>query len=406
MTSDRFFETRKGAGGAVALQCPVCGASAAGVFWRMNDLPVRCNVLCDSREEALATPRGDIELAVCRRCAYIWNAAFEPGRMTYDQAYENSLHFSPRFQDYAEGLADRLIERHSLRNKDVIEIACGQGDFLRLICERGDNRGVGFDPSYVPDATTAEAAPAVAIIADYYDSRFSDRRADLICCRHALEHIPDPVGFLGTVRAAIGERDTVAFFEVPNVEYTLRDLGIWDIIYEHCSYFCRPALVRCFAQAGFAVEAATKEYEGQFLTIEGRVKRGGDAGLGADAEELRDVLQSVDTFDERFGQKLATWKQQLEGGGGTSERVVVWGSGSKGVTFLNVMNGAAAIEFVVDINPRKEGRFVVGTGQRIVRPEFLREYRPDRVLVMNPIYELEIRGTLASMGLDAVVQTA
>jgi len=393
-------------GDAVTVPCPVCDHSSARVFWRMDGLPLRCNVLCDSREEALGTPRGDIALAACRRCAYIWNAAFEPERMAYDQAYENSLHFSPRFQAYADGLADRLIDRHNLRNKDVIEIACGQGDFLRLLCERGDNRGLGFDPSYLPGATAAEDTPAVSIIADYYDSRFSERRADLICCRHALEHIPDPVGFLKTVGDAIGERDTATFFEVPNVEYTLRDLGIWDIIYEHCSYFCRPALVRCFAQAGFAVEAAMEEYEGQFLTVEARANRGGRDGLMADAAEVQDVLQAADTFDDRFHRKLESWKAQLVEDSGSTKRVVVWGSGSKGVTFLNVMNGVAAIEYVIDINPRKEGRYVVGTGQRIVPPEFLRDYRPDKVLVMNPLYEDEIRGMLASMGLAAVVQVA
>ena len=80
--------------------------------------------------------------------------------MEYTQSYENSLHFSPGFQKFAADLADRLITRYNLRGKDVIDIGCGKGDFLKLICARGGNRGVGFDPSYVPDP--ADSAPRIA----------------------------------------------------------------------------------------------------------------------------------------------------------------------------------------------------------------------------------------------------
>jgi C-methyltransferase C-terminal domain len=53
----------------------------------------------------------------------------------------------------------------------------------------------------------------------------------------------------------------------------------------------------------------------------------------------------------------------------------------------------------VDINPHKHGRFMPGTGQEIVAPEFLVGYGPTDVLVMNPIYTEEIRQNLARLGL-------
>jgi hypothetical protein len=66
-----------------------------------------------------------------------------------------------------------------------------------------------------------------------------------------------------------------------------------------------------------------------------------------------------------------------------------------------MLNVQDAITYVVDINPRKHGHFVTGTGQQIVPPEFLQEYQPDVVIVMNPIYKDEIKKTLGQFGLSA-----
>ena len=70
------------------------------------------------------------------------------------------------------------------------------------------------------------------------------------------------------------------------------------------------------------------------------------------------------------------------------------------MTFLNLADRDRTIEFVVDINHRKHDQFVVGTGQRVVPPRFLEDYRPDHVILMNPIYAGEIGRDLSSMGLS------
>jgi hypothetical protein len=71
------------------------------------------------------------------------------------------------------------------------------------------------------------------------------------------------------------------------------------------------------------------------------------------------------------------------------------------VAFLTTLRIQDEIEYAVDINPYKHGTYMAGTGQQIVAPEFLREYRPDVVIVMNPIYCNEIRRDLNRMGVTA-----
>ena len=324
--------------------------------------------------------------------------------MSYDQAYENSLHFSPRFREYAQTLATNLINRYNLYDKDVIEIGCGDGDFLNLLCEQGPNRGVGFDPSFVPERNGHHLHENVKVVRDFYSEKYSAHRADFISCRHVLEHIQFPRDFLANVSKASGNHQgTVIFFEVPNVAYTLKDLGIWDLIYEHRSYFSKKSLVHIFESCGYTVHHCAETFDEQFLGIEAS-----PAGKSASAPKyssngFKSLSGNADAFAEEYRNKVHTWQSAIKKAAQEKQRVVIWGAGSKGVTFMNALGISKEIEYVVDINHRKHDHFVAGTGQTIVPPSFLSEYQPDLVIVMNAIYLDEIKNTIREMNLSAKV---
>lgn len=386
--------------------CPVCGSRRLVAFFDLPNVPVHANLLWPARESARAAPRGDIRLAFCLECAHIFNTAFDPARMVYTEQYENSLHFSPRFQDYARALAERLVERYDLHGADIVEIGSGQGDFLTLLCELGGNRGVGFDPSYA-GSTGKQTASPVRIVKDYYSERYAGIPADLIVSRHTLEHLEKPRELAEMLRRAIVARPTVVFFEVPNALFTLRGLSIWDLIFEHVSYFTPASLRRLFAAAGFEILDVSETYGGQFLTIEARpAANGRPAAVERPAAEIDSLRADVRDFVDRYQAKMAVWSGQMEDVRRAGRRAVVWGAGSKGVTFLNILPAADAIEYVVDINPRKHGMYVAGAGQRIVPPEALRDICPDVIVLMNPIYREEVEAAVRGLGLKAEIVQA
>jgi SAM-dependent methyltransferase len=338
-----------------------------------------------------------MRLVFCRDCGHVYNDAFDASLLEYDPEYENSLHFSARFQRYAEGLADDLARRYDLGARTVVEIGCGNGDFLRDLCRRAGARGRGFDPSY---PGPLETAPDVdvrvrreAFGADLED--LAEIAPDLIVCRHVLEHVDEPLPFLRAVRSAIGDRDVRVFFEVPNVLYTLRDGGIWDLIYEHCGYFSPWSLEAAFARAGFGALEVSEAFEGQFLTIHARPAPSADDRI----RPADDLEAHVDAFSALYRDKIERYRAELDGAAREEHRIAVWGAGSKGATFLNVLR-AEGVDAIVDVNPRKQGLFVTGTGHPIVAPEHLCATPPDLVVVMNPIYADEIRSTLRELGLS------
>jgi SAM-dependent methyltransferase len=386
--------------------CHSCGAREMKIFYEVEGVPVHSVVLVPSRESAIEFPRGDIRLGYCGACGFIENVSFDPGLLDYTQDYEETQGFSPTFNRFARSLAERLIDRYDLRGKEVLEIGCGKGEFLVLLCELGNNQGVGIDPAYVPERTTSEVAKHITFIQDFYSEAYHHITADFVCCRHTLEHIQPTRDFLWMVRHAVkGRGDAVVFFEVPDVSRVLRELAFWDIYYEHCSYFSMGSLARLFRSCGFEVLHLAKDFDDQYLVID--AKLGGRAvGQPLPGEDdLGELTRQVEYFAMNYKSKLEQWRSEVGDVVDQGRRCVLWSASSKGVAFLTTLGIDEEIEFAVDMNPFKHGKYMPGTGQEIVPPEFLKEYRPDMVLLMNPIYRLEVQGMLDQMHVAADVWT-
>lgn len=380
--------------------CPGCGAGRMYVFYEIFGVPAHSVLLFESRREAVEFPRGDIRLAWCAECGFIANLAYDPARKAYSGRCEETQGFSGTFNSFARTLAADIIERHGLRGKDIIEIGCGKGEFLRLLCEMGGNRGVGFDPAFVPERDTAQT-PGVSFITDFYSEKYSHYRGDLIVCKMTLEHIHDAGRFLGAVRRSIGAGDTALFIQVPDVTRILNGLAFWDIYYEHCSYFSPSSLRKVLATSGFSVTGIRTDYGGQYIIAEA-VPAAPGAPLQAEAESIH---APVTYFAENNSQLISLWKKKLAEMRSSGYRVALWGSGSKGVAFLTTLVVKDEIEYVVDINPYRQGTYMAGTGHEIVSPSFLKAYRPDAVIIMNPVYREEIERELAGLGVDAEIMT-
>ncbi len=375
--------------------CPNCGGAGLSVFYELSGVPVHSVLLLSSREEAVGFPKGDIALAHCAACDFIGNLAFDPALEQYGAGYEGTQAYSSTFNAFHRTLAERLVEKHDLRGKTVIEIGCGQGEFLNLLSTAGGNTGIGFDPAYDPGRAGAAPAEGTTIIGDFYSEKYADRKGDFVCCKMTLEHIPDTAEFLRMVRRAVGDRpESTVFFMVPDVTRILDEIAFWDIYYEHCSYFSPASRTHLFRHAGFDVIESHSEYDGQYLMIEARPGRNvcaASAGAGSG--------DAVRRFAKVGSSRIADWRRVLSDMHRAGRTVALWGGGSKAVAFLTTLGLGDEIRWVVDINPHKHGTFLPSSGHCVVGPEALRTQPPHMVVVMNPVYMNEIGVQLGEMGL-------
>jgi len=374
-------------------------------FYEVRNIPVHSVLLMPTRERALNYPRRDLKLGFCPKCGFISNVLFDPSVHEYSTSCEESQGFSPTFNTFSRALAQRWFDQYELAGKSVLEIGCGKGEFLAHLVECGMDKGIGIDPAFIPERLDTTIAGRLEFIQDFYSEDYTHLEADVICCRHTLEHISPTAEFMQMIRNTIGNRDDILLlFELPDAYRVLKEPAFWDIYYEHCSYFTTGSLARLFRMTGFDVRELELEYDDQYITIAGKALPAGVEGIQVEGEDdLELVTSEVAAFSAKFAKQKEDWLSTINGLKGEGKKTVVWGGGSKAVSFLTTLGLEEQIDYVVDINPHKHGKFVPGAGHAVKDPATLQEFQPDSVILMNPVYEEEVRGMLTGMNLNPTI---
>ena len=386
--------------------CQNCSAGDLTVLYEARGVPTHSCALVSDVEMARLYPRGDIKLAFCGKCGFIGNICFDSKLMDYSPQYEDTQHYSGHFNEFARQLALKWVRDYDIYNKTILEIGCGKGDFLHLICTLGNNNGIGIDPAWDAGRQPDNGTHHIEFIRDKYSSQYSHLQMDVICCRHTLEHIQSTGEFIQELRQSIGERnDILLLFELPDASRILRESAFWDIYYEHCAYFTAGSLARLFRRNAFDVVDLWQAYDDQYLILAARPASRPTSpcfNLEADLEQTR---ANVSNFQATCPERIQFWKTCLQQFYADGQKVVAWGSGSKCVSFCTTLDIHEELSCIVDINPRKSGTFLPGTGHLIVHPEYLQQESPDIVLIMNPVYYREIQMELDRLGVKARLMT-
>lgn len=375
--------------------CPVCHSRSTRQFLNRDSVPVHQNLLMATAQEAGQIRRGRLEMHVCEDCGFVFNRAFDESLMTYNQNYENTQVHSPAFNQYVDHLVGSVLRDSGMRGATIVEVGCGKGDFIkRLLRTDPRARGYGFDPSYLGPDVVLDGR--LKFEKRFYDASSADLKADIVICRHVIEHITRPNEIVRAVRSAVASNpDAHVFFETPSVDWILQNEVTWDFFYEHCSLFTAASLTTLFENNNCRVESVQHVFGDQYLWLHARPAR---ETLEANREPgaTPGLALQFATVEER---RNRAWLEFLQN---ESQRgpLVVWGAGAKAVTFANLVDPQCRwIEAIVDVNPSKQGKFLAGSRHPIVAPEALVEIEPVCVLVLNPNYRDEISHRLATSGI-------
>jgi len=375
--------------------CPNCGGDKIEGFFEIKNAPIFSLVTVKSKEEALNVPRKDIELGFCQSCGFIFNRLFDTSIDYFTMGYEDQQGFSTTFMNYLKKISENLIQKYDLKGKTLLEIGCGKGDFINLLAELSGGKGIGIDPAYQEGR---QNNPSLTFYKEFYKLEHGKLPADFICCRHTLEHIHGTQAFLQLIRNSLGtQTEKIIFFEIPQITRILDVQAFWDIYYEHCSYFSAGSLARLFRGTGYEILDLRLDYNDQYLLIEAKPVATASTKTFAIEESIDEQKARVENFKVKIREQLADWRKKLSALKANGKKTVVWGGGSKSVGFLTNFADLEVIEYVVDINPHMENNYIPGIGKKYVQPKFLKEYKPEAVIIMNGIYKDEITKTLHEM---------
>ncbi len=337
-------------------------------------------------EEVQGDEAVTLEVHRCGGCGLV-QLAVDPDADYYED-YVMTVSHSPQMREFQRRQAHDFVTRLELAGRRVIEIGCGDGNYLGILRELGV-QATGIEPS-AGFRTLAEAA-GNEVLAGYVTAARAIPGApyDAFAAREVLEHVPDPNDFLTGVRRSLTD-DGVGIVEVPSLEQALEHARFYDFFRDHVNYFTVGTLARALERNGFLVLEITRGMGGEYLQALVRV----DAGRGFEA-----LQGAVDTVADELRRLLAD--QAARGG-----RAAAWGSGAKGLACL-AQSGAEGIAYVVDSDPRKQGRITPVTHLPVVAPERLLEDPVDLVVVTALAYRQEIvaelRGRLGFRGTIAVL---
>ncbi|HSC78851.1 MAG TPA: class I SAM-dependent methyltransferase [Chitinolyticbacter sp.] len=381
--------------------CPVCGCERCTTFLARHQVPVHQNLVLTSQSDASAATRGDLILAVCEACGFVFNRAFDMALLSYGDGYDNTQSHSHYFDAYLNDLVKDLVETKGVRNARIVEVGCGKGHFLRKLVEfpESGNVGFGFDPSYIGPDVALDGK--LEFQRKYYDASCTDVGADVVVCRHVIEHVSAPLDLLRAVRAALNDAPGArVFFETPCVGWILENQVFWDFFYEHCSLFSADTLALAFERAGFRVDRVAHIFGGQYLWLEASVATPAGRERRSSASQMSRAALACGVAEARLRESWVARLAQLGQGG----RVALWGAGAKGATFANLVDAdCQLIDCVVDVNPAKQGGYIPGTGHAIVGPAELKARGVNVAILMNPNYRLENLALLKDFGLDSIV---
>lgn len=364
--------------------CPICNSKNLYTFLQRKQVPVHQNLLMPSEQDAIEIQRGDLDLCICNDCNFIFNQTFDFSKLSYGEHYDNTQDISPYFDSYLSELSRKIILEKNIKNSTIVEIGCGKGIFLKklLTVKNWGNVGFGFDPSYI--GKKQQLNGKLNFEKRYYDIDCAKIKADVIVCRHVIEHIENPLNLLKLIRKSLGNSKAHIFFETPTVDWILKNQIIYDFFYEHCSYFNLKSLATAFQLSGFKVINIHTVFQDQYMWLEAI-----PSNIDIKISKTEETFALAKKFANEENKLITKWIQKIKEI--TKNDVIsIWGAGAKGVTFCNLIDPEQKFfKFVIDLNPKKHGKFIPGTGHKIINFEDIPSLKITKVIVMNSNYYRE-----------------
>lgn len=349
-----------------------------------------------------------LRVLICEQCWLVQTEDFAKVDELFDADYAYFSGFSTSWLAHSERYVENMVERFRLNEAShVVEVAANDGYLLQYVKARGIPC-TGVEPT----ASTAAAArtKGIPIVEDFFGVRLAkslaaeDKTADLMAANNVLAHVPEINDFVAGFTTILKPHG-VATFEFPHLLRLLAETQFDTIYHEHFSYLSLTAVNRVFAANGlqvFDVEelpthgGSLRVYAQRATLGQHRVSDRVDEMLTREKEHGLLDPAHYRGFQERTNRIKHDLLQLLLDAKRNGKRVAAYGAAAKGNTLLNYAGiRSDLIDFVVDRNPAKQGKFMPGSRIPIVSEGTMQSAKPDYILLLPWNLKAELEDQLA-----------
>jgi hypothetical protein len=354
-------------------QCPACGYTIAKVIFDAGVKPLAMIAWAESEEEAKSVQSFNQEYIQCLGCSHVWNHLFDWEHVPYGNKPNKMYNDGAQWKNHIEGLQHWLSDRIP-NNPTVIDIGCGDGNFLISMAKQYGNSGIflGFDPGGDVDPKQSAINFKRTLFSPIEDT--AKYTPDLIVMRHVIEHLSAPSSFLHALAwgASDYEKPTYLYCEVPCIDRVFKTGRLADFYYEHPSQFTSLSFSRMLSTAGQNVDVH-HSYDGEVIC--------GLVELSPSSEQS-EISKGADLYFSTTPSSIKQITHQLNDLVKSGKSLAVWGGTGKCAAFMHHYNVSSDdIPTVVDSDERKWCTYVPGVGQEIRSPSHLLE-KPVDILII------------------------
>ncbi|MFN2628137.1 MAG: methyltransferase domain-containing protein [Gaiellaceae bacterium] len=374
-------------------RCRLCGAPAEHIFADLGLSPISNDFV---REDDLGKPEQffPLKALVCARCFLVQLQQFEAPDHHFSDDYVYFSSYSSTWLEHARGYAEQIAERLGLGPRSqVVEVASNDGYLLQYFVLLGIP-ALGIEPA----ANTAAVALEQGIPTEvrFFGKEAAlelrdEHAADLLIANNVLAHVPDLNDFVAGLQIMLKPGGVITM-EFPHLLRLIDEIQFDTIYHEHFSYFSLSTAARALARHGLTIfDVEELPTHGGSLRVYARhAARDGEPVSGRVEELLAREersgygrLETYLAFPERVQREKRAIVRFLVEAKESGQSIVGYGAPAKGNTLLNYCGiRTDFIEYTVDRNPHKQGRYLPGTRIPVRAPEEIRRTRPDLVFIL------------------------
>lgn len=336
-----------------------------------------------------------LKVMVCNSCWLVQTEDFVDEDKMFSEEYAYFSSFSASWLKHAQHYVKEMITRFDLnKSSNVVEVAANDGYLLQYVKQR-EIPCYGIEPTKSTAAAAKEKG--IDIIEDFFgeakaiDLASQGKQADLTVANNVLAHVPDINNFV-TGFSILLKENGVATFEFPHLLNLVTKNQFDTIYHEHYSYLSLITTQKIFKNNGLTIFDVEKlGTHGGSLRIYAQRSDTGQHAINNNVSKL--VNEEIDNklntlaFYKGFQEKAEKIKKDLlyflKEAKKSNLTVAAYGAAAKGNTLLNFAGiNSSHIDYVVDLNPAKQGRLMPGSHIPIVDEEHLKTHQPDRVIIL------------------------
>jgi SAM-dependent methyltransferase len=377
--------------------CRSCGRTGLVPVLDLGSTPVANALL--SAPDAPA-PQHPLVVGFCPSCSLVQLLHVLAAEDVFDADYPYYSSYSESLDAHSRSHVADLLARGLGGSSFAIEVASNDGYLLRHLMPHGV-RVLGIEPSPGPAATALERG--VPTVQEFLGPevaatlRAEHGPADVVLANNVMAHVPDLRGFVRGMATLLGD-DAILQVENPGVGWLVGKAEFDTVYHEHYCYFSTLAVERLMASEGLHLNDVERFPTLQGGTLRwtcsrrpGRTARA-EEQLALEREQGLHTAQPYLALGERVTALKRDLRELLSTVTANGERLAGYGAAAKGATLLNVTGiDASMVDFVVDRNPHKQGRWIPGAAIPVVDESVLLERQPEYVLVLAWNYVDEVR---------------